>query len=68
MMTEVQIEAKQVIDGLGGTTKAALFCEVSKGAVSQWLTNGIPRTQRKFLVSARPELFRKSRKRRSAPP
>lgn len=61
-MSDVNIEAKRaearrVIDLLGGTIKAAKFCEITKGAVSQWLNNGIPRTQRKFLNSERPDLF-----------
>ena len=52
-----QAEAKLVIDTLGGPTKAGKFCEVSKSAVSQWFIRGLPRTQRKFLMAARPDLF-----------
>lgn len=61
-MSDVNIEAKRaearrVIDLLGGTVKTAELCEVTKGAVSQWFNNGIPRTQLKFLKSERPDLF-----------
>ncbi len=73
-MTDVNLVAKQaeanrVIDSLGGTASTARLCEVSPGAISQWRTNGLPRTQRKFLMSARPELFphaKKTRRVRSA--
>lgn len=56
-MTELNAEAIKVIDQLGGNSKAAEFCEVSKAAVSQWRHNGIPKHQRRFLKSARPEVF-----------
>lgn len=61
-MTDVNIEtkraeAKRVIGLLDGTVKTAGLCEVTKSAVSQWLNNGIPRTQLKFLKSERPDLF-----------
>lgn len=42
---------------LGGNAKAAEFCEVTPGAVSQWLYRGIPKAQLKFLRVARPEIF-----------
>jgi hypothetical protein len=47
----------EIIDRLGGTTKTAILCEVSAQAVSQWRLNGIPKTQRKFLQAARPDVF-----------
>lgn len=61
-MSDVNIEAKRaeakrVIGLLDGTVKTAELCEVTKSAVSQWLNNGIPRTQRKFLMSERPDVF-----------
>lgn len=56
-MTELNDEAIKVIDQLGGNAKTAELCEVSKAAVSQWRHNGIPKAQRRFLKSARPELF-----------
>jgi hypothetical protein len=47
----------EIIDRLGGTTKTAILCEVTAQAVSQWRLNGIPKTQRKFLQAARPDVF-----------
>lgn len=37
------------IDDLGGTVSVAKACEITKGAVSQWRKNGIPKAQLKFL-------------------
>jgi hypothetical protein len=50
-------EAINVIDALGGPAETARLCDVSTAAVSQWKKNGIPKTQLRFLKSARPELF-----------
>jgi len=50
-------QVSSLIDALGGTTKVAALCEVTKGAVSQWRKNGIPRDQLKFLRVVRPEVF-----------
>jgi hypothetical protein len=47
----------QIIDRLGGTTEVAKLCEVTKGAVSQWRTNGIPKAQRNYLRLLRPDVF-----------
>jgi len=49
--------AKQVILLFGGTTKTAALCDISKSAVSQWMKNGIPRAQLKYLKALRPDLF-----------
>ncbi len=46
-----------IIDRLGGTVKTAELCELSKGAVSQWRTNGIPSPWLKFLRATHPEVF-----------
>lgn len=46
-----------IINRLGGTTEVARICEVTKQAVSQWRTNGIPKAQRKYLRAIRPEAF-----------
>lgn len=51
------MDDKDIIKRLGGTTKVAELCEVTKQAVSQWKTNGIPKTQRKYLRAVRPEAF-----------
>lgn len=50
-------EAVAIIEGLGGNAKTAEFCEVTPSAVSQWLRNGVPRVQIKFLRLARPDVF-----------
>jgi len=56
-MTTSTDEARHVIEQLGGNAKTALLCEVTPSAVSQWLTNGIPRAQRKYLEVIRPDAF-----------
>ncbi|MFM9438064.1 DNA-binding transcriptional regulator YdaS (Cro superfamily) [Janthinobacterium sp. CG_23.3] len=63
-MSEVNIAPEKVIELLGGNAKTAALCEVTPGAVSQWLHNGIPKAQLKFLKLARPDVF----KAQSAPP
>ena len=56
-MSKVQIDPAKTIERLGGNGETARLCEVTKGAVSQWLNNGIPKTQLKFLRLARPDVF-----------
>ena len=56
-MTTSTDEARHVIEQLGGNAKTALLCEVTPSAISQWLTNGIPRAQRKYLEAVRPDAF-----------
>ncbi|MDT3708152.1 MAG: hypothetical protein ROZ09_15120 [Thiobacillus sp.] len=51
------IEAKQVIDRLGGTSKVAALCDIKPPSVSDWKKHGIPKPWRKFLLSAHPEAF-----------
>lgn len=53
------MDANKVIDALGGTNAVAALCEVSKGAVSQWRTDGIPNARLMFLKLARPDVFEK---------
>ena len=53
------MDANKVIDELGGTVAVAALCEVSKGAVSQWRTDGIPNARLMFLKLARPDVFEK---------
>ena len=59
-------EATEIIERLGGPTKTAAICEVSPQAVVQWRENGIPKAQRKFLLLARPDVFK--RKQATPPP
>jgi hypothetical protein len=56
-MDTKELTDEEIIKELGGTTRAAELCEVTPGAVSQWLKNGIPKHQRKFLRTVRPDLF-----------
>lgn len=56
-MTELNTEAIDLIEQLGGNAKAADICEVSRAAVSQWRHNGIPKAQLKFLKVVRPDVF-----------
>jgi hypothetical protein len=56
-MSELNTEAVEVIEQLGGNAKTAELCDVSRAAVSQWRHNGIPKAQRRFLKSARPDVF-----------
>lgn len=56
-MTTPTNDAHEVIARLGGNAKTAELCEVTPSAVSQWLTNGIPRAQRKYLKAVRPDAF-----------
>lgn len=55
---KIDLEAEEVIERLGGNARTAELCEVTPGAVSQWLTNGLPKSQRKFLRLARPDVFK----------
>jgi alpha-beta hydrolase superfamily lysophospholipase len=56
-MSDLNTEAIDLIEKLGGNAKTAVLCEVSKAAVSQWRHNGIPKTQLKFIRAVRPEVF-----------
>ena len=47
----------QIIEKLGGVSETARLCEVSRSAVSQWKEKGIPKTQLKFLMLAKPSVF-----------
>jgi len=51
------MDTKQIIKSLGGVSATARLCEVSSAAVSQWQTEGIPKSRLMFLKLARPEVF-----------
>lgn len=57
------MNAQTIINRLGGTKKTAELCQVSPGAVSQWIRNGIPSARLMFLQLARPDVFRRQSKR-----
>jgi hypothetical protein len=52
-------EANRIIDALGGTSKVAELFEMTTGGVSQWRTNGIPKTTLKLIQLQWPNLFEK---------
>ena len=45
----------EFIQRLGGATKVAVICEVTRGAVSQWKVRGIPKAQLNFLKTKFPK-------------
>jgi len=47
----------EIIDALGGTSEVARLCEIKPPSVSEWRTNGIPKSQLKFLRLAKPDRF-----------
>jgi hypothetical protein len=47
----------EYVTTLGGPTVVGRLCEITPQAVSQWRKTGIPRTQRKYLVLLRPDVF-----------
>lgn len=51
------VSAEVVIERLGGTQATAELCEVTKQAVSQWRTDGIPRAREMYLRAVRPDVF-----------
>lgn len=54
------MQANQIIDRLGGTTKVAALCAVTVGAVSQWrAANRIPAARLMYLQAIRPDVFAK---------
>lgn len=56
-MSTTELEAKQLIQLLGGNAKTAALCEVTRSAVSQWVKNGIPRAQLRYIKAVRPDVF-----------
>lgn len=53
----MSIEPNTAIDLLGGTNAAAVFFEVTSGAVSQWRNDGIPRARAMYLRATRPDVY-----------
>jgi hypothetical protein len=52
----------ELIDKLGGTTKAAEFFDVSAPSISEWRKTGLPRARMMYLRLARPDLFGEDRR------
>ena len=51
------MDHSEIIDALGGTSAAAEMFGITTGAISQWRTNGIPKSRLMFLRLSRPDLF-----------
>jgi hypothetical protein len=58
-MTQETYDVRQVIEAFGGTNATARLCDITPGAVSQWIRNGIPKPQLNFLKAKRPKVFKK---------
>ena len=55
MTTDQQV---QVIKELGGVSVVASICGITRGAVSQWQKNGIPKAQMNFLKAKFPVQYK----------
>lgn len=51
------MNASEIIDQAGGTSKVAEIFEITPSAVTQWRTNGIPKSSIKYLRLLRPDIF-----------
>lgn len=56
-LSDAAIEARRVIDALGGTFAVAALMEIKPPSVSEWRNSGIPRARRQTLRLLRPDLF-----------
>lgn len=65
-MSTEQPDPATVIAKIGGNAKTAELCGVTRGAVSQWLRNGIPHAHLNFLRLARPDAFKADRRAKAA--
>jgi hypothetical protein len=54
----------ELIDKLGGTSKAAEFFDVSAPSISEWRKTGLPKARMMYLRLARPDLFGEKKNRR----
>lgn len=54
------MDANTIIDCLGGTVEVARLCQVTKGAVSQWRTGGIPPARLMYLKVLNPDVFKQA--------
>ena len=54
---EINSEASQIIDALGGNVKVGKFCGITDSAVSQWRKNGIPKPWMKLFKVKWPKVI-----------
>lgn len=52
-----ELNASDIIDALGGTSKTARLCGVKDPSVSEWRQTGIPKARLMYLRLARPDVF-----------
>lgn len=52
--------ANRIIDALGGTNAVAELCEVTAQAVSQWRTDGIPKSRMMFIKVVRSKVIKET--------
>lgn len=52
-----ELNASNIIDALGGTSKTARLCGVKDPSVSEWRQTGIPKARLMYLRLARPDVF-----------
>lgn len=58
MPYNLDMDANQIIDALGGTAETARICEVSMPSVSEWRSkNHIPAARLMYLRLLRPDVF-----------
>ena len=55
-------ETNKIIDSFGGTLAVAQMFGITKGAVSQWRINGIPKASLMYLRLLRPDLINETEK------
>jgi len=60
------MNASELIDAIGGTSKVSEICGLTTGAVSQWRTKGIPRPWMKFFSKAYPKEFKQAIEKKAA--
>lgn len=51
------MNAIDIIERLGGTSRVAELCEVEPPSVSEWKKNGIPKARLMYLRAIRPDVF-----------
>lgn len=56
---DMNTQASQIIDALGGTAEVARICKIKPPSVSEWRDNGIPQARIMFLRLLRPDVFEK---------
>ena len=60
------MNASELIDAIGGTSKVADICGLTTGAISQWRTKGIPKPWLKFFAKAYPKAFKQAQSKKAA--